>query len=188
MDNTTITLISVGASAAVSLIVCFFGYKQNFSQNYSGTISKERMAWIKETRKLVAEFLGFCEANEDINDKKAKKRFYRLKNEILLNLNLNGDKYQNDRTIRKILIDNQYPVIRDKVPDIRDAFAKIFKDEWDKAKLEAGRSFLHALMLDIKEHNLKGYFKLVDPEPTSDNNSEKGKDCGESTTADQAQN
>lgn len=159
MDEISVALISLGVSTAVSLAIYLLGYKQNFSQHYSTTISNERMVWIKEMRKLSADFLAFCETNDKLN-KKNVEEFNKLKNEILINLNSNAKKYKNDAIIRSSLMKPFFEDIKKDLPEIRNAFIEIFKNEWDKAKLEAGRSKYQVIRLERKSKKLTEYFKI----------------------------
>ncbi len=158
MNETSVALMSLTISAIISVVVSLLSYYQNFNKNYSETISNERMVWIKETRKLASEFLGFCEANDKL-DKKNSLDFYRMKNEILVNLNSDGTKYKNDAVIRELLIHSSFEEIRCHLPCIRNAFTEIFKNEWDKSKLEAGRSKNQVIKLEKRDRKLARYFK-----------------------------
>lgn len=158
MDELSVALMSLAISTAVSFAVYLLGYEQNLRQHYSSTISNERMNWIKETRELVAKFLGFCEANKKLN-KNNVHEFYQLKNQILLNLNSNENKYKNDDIIRQSLMKNSFDEIKSDLPNIRNAFIEIFKTEWDKSKLEAGRTKKQAKILDKRAKDLEEYYK-----------------------------
>ncbi len=158
MDEISAALISLAVSTAASLVVCFLGYRQNVNQHYSVTISNERVAWIKETRKVVAEFLSLCEAYDELTEDNAEK-FNRLKNEILLNLNSNQNEYPKDAVIRAALLKKDFAEIKKSADSVRNSFADIFKSEWDKSKLEAGRSKYHVMKLEIKARDLAEYFE-----------------------------
>lgn len=158
MDEVTVAIISLSVSTAVSVGLNLIGYSQNFQKHYSTVISKERMAWVKETRKLAAEFLAFCETNTYLDEKK-EQEFNKLKNELLLNLNSDGKKYKNDAIIRNSLMKSSFSKIKKDLPEIRAAFINIFKDEWDKSKLEAGRSLCQAVILNIKSKHLSKYYE-----------------------------
>ena len=159
MDEFSVAIISLVVSTVASLLVCYFSYRQNFNQHYSATISNERMVWIKETRKLVAEFLMLCETYDKL-DGDSIKEFNRLKNEILLNLNSNADKYPKDEVVRGILTSEKgFSKIKEKAPCLRNAFIELFKNEWDKAKLEAGRSKYQVIKLGVKSKALAKPFE-----------------------------
>lgn len=159
MDEISVAIISLVVSTVASLLVCYFSYRQNFNQHYSATISNERMVWIKETRKLVAEFLMICETYDKLDGNNAKE-FNRLKNEILLNLNSDAEKYPLDAVVRNILTgEKNFSKIKEEAPSIRNAFVVIFKNEWDKAKLEAGRSKYQVIKLEVKSKVLAKHFE-----------------------------
>ncbi|MBE6715721.1 MAG: hypothetical protein E7573_02265 [Ruminococcaceae bacterium] len=156
MDEITVALISLSVSTIVSMVLNLLVYSQNKQKHYSTTISKERMAWIKVTRKIAADFIAFCESHESI-DEDSKQEFFRLKNLLLLNLNTDK-KYENDVVIRLYLENLSFEEIKKNIPGIRTAFADIFKNEWDKAKLESGRSKYYVKKLDKINRDLREYY------------------------------
>lgn len=156
MNEVAVALISLAVSTIVSTILSILVYIQNNHKHYSTTISKERMEWVKETRKTAADFLAFCE-NYDTLDEKNSLEYYKLKNLLLLNLN-SAEKYTNDGIIRNAIEDRDFSEVKAALPQIRTAFASIFKSEWDKAKLESGRSKYYVFWLDKRNDDLKKYY------------------------------
>lgn len=156
MNEVAAALISLAVSTIVSMILSILVYIQNNHKHYSTTISKERMEWTKETRKIAADFLAFCE-NYDTLDEDNSLEYYKLKNLLLLNLN-SAEKYTNDGIIRNAIEDRDFSEVKAALPQIRTAFASIFKSEWDKAKLESGRSKYYVFWLDKRNDDLKKYY------------------------------
>ena len=156
MDEITVALISLAVSTIVSTILSVLVYIQNNQKHYSTTISKERMEWVKETRKFVADFLAICEKYDTLDEKNSIE-YYKLKNLLLLNLN-SAEKYTNDGIIRNAIEDRDFSEVKAALPQIRTAFASIFKSEWDKAKLESGRSKYYVFWLDKRNDDLKKYY------------------------------
>ncbi len=156
MDEITVALISLAVSTIVSTILSVLVYIQNNQKHYSTTISKERMEWVKETRKFVADFLAICEKYDTLDEKNSLE-YYKLKNLLLLNLN-SAEKYTNDGIIRNAIEDRDFSEVKAALPQIRTAFASIFKSEWDKAKLESGRSKYYVFWLDKRNDDLKKYY------------------------------
>lgn len=156
MDEITVALISLAVSTIVSMILSILVYIQNNHKHYSTTISKERMEWVKETRKFVADFLAICEKYDTLDEKNSLE-YYKLKNLLLLNLN-SAEKYTNDGIIRNAIEDRDFSEVKAALPQIRTAFASIFKSEWDKAKLESGRSKYYVFWLDKRNDDLKKYY------------------------------
>ncbi len=156
MDEITVALITLAVSTIVSTILSVLVYIQNNHKHYSTTISKERMEWTKETRKIAADFLAFCE-RYDYLDNDNSREYYKLKNLLLLNLN-SAEKYTNDGIIRNAIEDRDFSEVKAALPQIRTAFASIFKSEWDKAKLESGRSKYYVFWLDKRNDDLKKYY------------------------------
>lgn len=156
MDDITVALISLSVSTIVSMILNLLVYTQNNQKHYSTTISKERMEWIKETRKIAADFLAFCE-RYDALDENNSTEYFKLKNLLLLNLN-SAAKYTNDGIIRNAIEDRDFSEVKAALPQIRTAFASIFKSEWDKAKLESGRGKYYVIWLDKRNRDLKKYY------------------------------
>lgn len=156
MNEVTVALITLAVSTIVSTILSILVYIQNNQKHYSTTISKERMEWVKETRKTAADFLAFCE-RYDYLDNDNSREYYKLKNLLLLNLN-SAEKYTNDGIIRNAIEDRDFSEVKAALPQIRTAFASIFKSEWDKAKLESGRSKYYVFWLDKRNDDLKKYY------------------------------
>lgn len=156
MNEVAAALISLAVSTIVSMILSILVYIQNNHKHYSTTISKERMEWTKETRKIAADFLAICE-NYDTLDEKNSMEYHKLKNLLLLNLN-SAEKYTNDGIIRNAIEDRDFSEVKAALPQIRNAFASIFKSEWDKAKLESGRSKYYVFWLDKRNDDLKKYY------------------------------
>lgn len=156
MDEITVALISLAVSTIVSTILSVLVYIQNNQKHYSTTISKERMEWVKETRKTAADFLAYCEQYDTLDEKNSLE-YYKLKNLLLLNLN-SAEKYTNDGIIRNAIEDRDFSEVKAALPQIRTAFASIFKSEWDKAKLESGRSKYYVFWLDKRNDDLKKYY------------------------------
>lgn len=153
MNEVAAALISLAVSTIVSTILSLLVYIQ---KHYSTTISKERMEWVKETRKIVADFLAICEKYDTLDEKNSLE-YYKLKNLLLLNLN-SAEKYTNDAIIRNAIEDRDFFEVKAVLPQIRTAFASIFKSEWDKAKLESGRSKYYVFWLDKRNDDLKKYY------------------------------
>ena len=156
MDDITVALISLSVSTIVSMILNLLVYTQNNQKHYSTTISKERMEWIKETRKIAADFLAFCE-RYDALDENNSTEYFKLKNLLLLNLN-SAAKYKNDGIIRNAIEKQDFEKVKANLPKIRTAFASIFKSEWDKAKLESGRSKHYVKKLNRRNNKLRKYY------------------------------
>ncbi|MBR3768708.1 MAG: hypothetical protein IKL10_10800 [Clostridia bacterium] len=156
MNEVTVALISLSVLTIVSMVLSLLVYIQNNQKHYSTTISKERMEWIKETRKIAADFLAFCEKYDTLDEKNSLE-YYKLKNLLLLNLN-SDIKYTNDVIIRNAIEDRDFTEVKAALPQIRTAFASIFKSEWDKAKLESGRSKYYVIWLDKRNRDLKKYY------------------------------
>lgn len=156
MDEITVALISLAVSTIVSTILSVLVYIQNNQKHYSTTISKERMEWVKETRKTAADFLAICEKCDTLDEKNSME-YYKLKNLFLLNLN-SAEKYTNDGIIRNAIENRDFADIKAALPQIRTAFASIFKSEWDKAKLESGRGQYYVIWLDKRNGDLKKYY------------------------------
>lgn len=156
MDEITVALISLAVSTIVSTILSVLVYIQNNQKHYSTTISKERMEWVKETRKTAADFLAICEKCDTLDEKNSME-YYKLKNLFLLNLN-STEKYTNDGIIRNAIENRDFADIKAALPQIRTAFASIFKSEWDKAKLESGRGQYYVIWLDKRNGDLKKYY------------------------------
>lgn len=156
MNEVAAALISLAVSTIVSMILSILVYIQNNHKHYSTTISKERMEWVKETRKTAADFLAICEKCDTLDEKNSME-YYKLKNLLLLNLN-SAEKYTNDGIIRNAIEDRDFSEVKAALPQIRTAFASIFKSEWDKAKLESGRSKYYVFWLDKRNDDLKKYY------------------------------
>lgn len=156
MDEITVALINLAVSTIVSTILSVLVYIQNNQKHYSTTISKERMEWVKETRKTAVDFLAICEKCDTLDEKNSME-YYKLKNLLLLNLN-SAEKYTNDGIIRNAIENRDFADIKAALPQIRTAFASIFKSEWDKAKLESGRGKYYVIWLDKRNRDLKKYY------------------------------
>lgn len=156
MDKNTVALISLAVSTIVSTILSVLVYIQNNHKHYSTTISKERMEWVKETRKIAADFLAICEKCDTLDEKNSLE-YYKLKNLLLLNLN-SAEKYTNDGFIRNAIENRDFADVKAALSQIRTAFTSIFKSEWDKAKLESGRGKYYVIWLDKRNGDLKKYY------------------------------
>lgn len=156
MDEITVALISLAISTIVSMILNLLVYTQNNQKHYSTTISKERMEWIKSTRKTAADFLAYCEQYDTLDEKNSME-YHKLKNLLLLNLN-SAEKYTNDGIIRNAIENSDFGEVKAALPQIRTAFASIFKSEWDKAKLESGRGKYYVIWLDKRNRDLSKYY------------------------------
>lgn len=142
MTETKVAIYSAIIAATVSLFMSLLTYKRNEKEFYSKFVSNERMLWIKETRKLVAEMLALCDSDH-LSDED-KQRFNYLKNEIILRLNpdvsTSRAKYKEDQMILEVLKSNSYDLIKTNKEIVIECFMMIFKSEWDITKIEAGRS------------------------------------------------
>ena len=112
-----------------------------------------------ETEKIAAEFIAICESNETIESDKLHE-FYKLKNLLLLNLN-KDDRYKNDITIISAIENASFDEIKRNLSKIRTAFSDIFKSEWDKAKMESGRTLFNVKELDRVDKKLNEYYANV---------------------------
>ena len=114
--------------------------RQGKSQFFSTTVSKERMAWIREIRQLCTELCSISEAYEpDALPPEQRAAFLRARNAILIRLSPKGW-YSADDALLELLANPDFGAVKAKVPQIREILTAILKSEWDKIKIEAGNS------------------------------------------------
>ena len=152
------TVIAALITFIAGLLVNWQGSKQFFST----IVSKERMDWIKEMRKLCTELCTICELhdNESELSNEEKTAFLKAKNGMILHLN-NTEKenhenqYPIDQKLYELLVNKDFSEIKEKISEIRDNAAIIFKTEWDKVKIEAGNNRLKVKKIQKLQESLK---------------------------------
>lgn len=141
----SVELIVALIAAAVSLISVFANVliaKSNSSKQYT---TQQRNEWLKEMRRYSNEYLAIL-AKGKINDYYLTK----LKFEILSRLNVYNinDKVEKsyDYEIHKEITKNHEEIDIEK---LRNLFAELFKEEWEKVKLESNG------MVNVEEHSCR---------------------------------
>lgn len=143
------TVIAAIISVVVSLIISVISgvitaqkAKMNF---YSSTVSKERVEWINETRKITAELVAFCSVHvEDTLLPEDLFVFEKLRNSLLLRLSPKTyvetkKRYvETDGKLIGYLSAEHYGDVRVYKNEIREIVTVICKNEWNRIKAEAG--------------------------------------------------
>lgn len=117
--------------------------KMNF---YSSTVSKERVAWINQTREITSKLIAFCSAHEE--EKLSKEDmlcFEELRSALIMRLSPKEyveAKQKYLETDGKLigLLDQEYNKVRESRYEIRRIVTVISKNEWNRIKAEAGGS------------------------------------------------
>lgn len=136
MTEVIVALITAVFAFLAGLVVNFQGKAQFFSS----IVSKERMAWIKDIRKLSEELFSICEQYDVDNiSREQYSLFLKARNGILARLGPAGY-YVTDDELIKLLIEPDFRKVKDSVPRIRELLTLITKNEWDKVKIEAGNN------------------------------------------------
>ena len=139
MSDLVLTLISAAIAAGVSLVISLITRHQTAYTFYSQMVTANRMEWIQAMRDYSARLLMFTETYETLTEEQAQE-FHLVKNQILVRLNPANGSYIKDNEIRKLLENKTYTEIRAASNTLRVLFVELFKDEWDRCKIEAGRN------------------------------------------------
>lgn len=137
-------------SAAVSIVIGVVSgllteqkAKINF---YSSTVSKERVAWINQTREITGKLIAFCSVHEEDNlSPEDMLLFEELRSALLMRLSPKEyvekkQKYIDTDGKLIELLDQEYKKVRENRYEIRTIVTLICKNEWNRIKAEAGGS------------------------------------------------
>lgn len=115
--------------------------KMNF---YSSTVSKERVAWINQTREIASNLIAFCSAhNEDVLSSEDMFSFERMRSALIMRISPKEyveQKHKYIDTDGKLIwfLDQEYVKVRECRYEIREIVTIICKNEWNRIKAEAG--------------------------------------------------
>lgn len=127
----------------VSGILTAHKAKMNF---YSSTVSKERVAWINQTREIASKLIAFCSAHvEDNLSLEDMLCFEELRSALIMRISPKEyietkHKYLETDGALIELLDCEYPDVRKNRYEIRRIVTVICKNEWNRIKAEAGGS------------------------------------------------
>lgn len=136
-------IISISVSI-ISTIISIWTARKERLNFYSSTVSKERVAWINQTRDIASKLIAFCSMHsEDVLVSEDVFRFEELRSALVLRLTPKAyinEKQQYLETDGKLveLLEKEYSVIRDSRYQIREIVVMICKTEWNRIKAEAG--------------------------------------------------
>ena len=127
-------------TAAFAFVAGFLVNIQGKAQFFSTIVSKERMVWIKDIRRLSEELFSICEQYDGDNiPQEQYALFFKARNGILARLDPAGW-YVTDDELIELLIEPDFVRIKASVPRIREILMTLTKNEWDKVKIEAGNN------------------------------------------------
>lgn len=129
-----IALLGVVLSVIISFVVSYMARRYNYHHLFAETVSQSRNGWLNEMRGYISEML----AQADKSQTSYKPiEYYRARHQVVLRLNLTESLhlmlFQQIKILDNCTINN-YAITRDNIIEISQA---IFKEEWDKVKLEA---------------------------------------------------
>ena len=142
MDQTTGVIISAAIAAVVSIIVNISSGYLSRRKMYAETASSERINWIREMRESTIELISLCETFDSFDslDREQQLAFNKAKTSIIVHLNPSVYGYGNDNELYGLIADKSYNDIKANRIEIAKLVSTICKDEWDKVKIESGRT------------------------------------------------
>lgn len=163
---TTPQAIAAIIAACVSLFAAWMTNRREKKELFSNIVSRERMMWVREVRKLSMELCAICECYdiETIVQQSDKLlAFYQARSGLLLHLSP-WNKYSTDNELIKLLnpldinpeqagkdqinplpkdhesVKLDYQQVQAHCQRIRVIMTEICKMEWDKVKIESGNN------------------------------------------------
>ena len=133
MDKNAVTIIAALIAFVSSLLV----YLQGRKQFYSTTVSKERLAWIDDIRRLCTELCTVCEQYDvDEITPEAHVAFLSARNGILIRLNPMNEEYPTDKRLIELLEEPDFQKVKNNIQEVRIILMAINQSEWIKVKTE----------------------------------------------------
>lgn len=142
-----IAVCGVLVSVAVSFVVSFWGKKYNYHHLFAETVSQSRNRWLNEMREYVSDMLankrrevyGNCNDNNCVE---VCNKYDSCKFQVIMRLNKSESDHRQLRALIEALDGftatkgslKEYELTEQAILEIS---TRIFKDEWEKVKIEA---------------------------------------------------
>lgn len=139
-------IIAAAVAALVALAVSVITEIREKEHLFADTVSSERMKWIREIRKLSVKLFTVCESCNGTPTPEQLIAFLEARNGILIRLNPDDAYYSDDQALIPML-EKDFAGVKNDLPQIRKYLMKILKSEWDKVKIEAGKSLTKELQM-----------------------------------------